>query len=848
VRKKNLDVTLLIFDFTCWLNSGETISTISMPSVHVEAAAPVPPWQNDYPLDNTSAYPPSDTYTLTIQSSTIASSSTQIQILVAAGTPGLSYVVSAVATSSATQSRHKQIDCIVTIEMPLNFELLSGSPGGPTSIVREIDTAAPLTGGPITSSGTIGLATPLAINYGGTGGITGNAALDSLSAAAGATIGTLQRSGSGLWSVAAPAPPTNQTITLSGDVTGSGAVAITTTLATVNATVGTFQGLTVNAKGLVTGATNQSYLTTNQAITISGDATGTGTTAIPITLSNTAVAPGSYTNTSLTVDQKGRITAASSGVGGAAAVVVSDTPPATPAQGNQWWDSVGGQLYVYVNDGTSSQWVAATNVPLAPNVILPLTANAVLVGNGSNPVVASAITSDNGATLRVSTNQVIGNAVTSPPSHALVINNAASTPQASTTPLIWAASEAGGNGVLIDIYSPSASANLTARKARGTAAAPTAVQAADTLSNIITTGYGASAYGNATTLAVKASENWSNTAQGSFFAFSTNTPGTTSIVQRATINQGVVIGNPAVDPGQGGLVLNATATAPVNANGCIFWGLAEDASPQQPILLLDSYGSTKHPQLISRQSRGTAAAPSASQAGDTILELSGQNFGTSAYQTTGSINVVALETATNAARGTGVQIRTTPSGTAAEAAAGQFNNGLFLPGTGSTPPAGGVGGDMGFGTVNVAGSYYINGQNIGAGHLPGTATNDNAAAGQVGEVISTTNSFALVANTLANMCTISLTPGDWDVSGEAWGIGSSNSQFKAAINTVSATFPGSPAIGTSLAAITDTGLGDCIMALCPCRISLSATTTVYLVVMSTVAETGAGKLFARRAR
>jgi hypothetical protein len=51
----------------------------------------------------------------------------------------------------------------------------------------------------------------------------------------------------------------NQTITLSGDVTGSGTIAIAATLATVNANIGTFQGLTVNAKGLVTAATNQNY-------------------------------------------------------------------------------------------------------------------------------------------------------------------------------------------------------------------------------------------------------------------------------------------------------------------------------------------------------------------------------------------------------------------------------------------------------------------------------------------------------------------------------------------------------------------------------------------------------------
>lgn len=53
----------------------------------------------------------------------------------------------------------------------------------------------------------------------------------------------------------------NQTITLSGDVTGSGATAITVTLATVNSNVGTFGNsttvpvITVNGKGLVTAVT-----------------------------------------------------------------------------------------------------------------------------------------------------------------------------------------------------------------------------------------------------------------------------------------------------------------------------------------------------------------------------------------------------------------------------------------------------------------------------------------------------------------------------------------------------------------------------------------------------------------
>jgi hypothetical protein len=42
-------------------------------------------------------------------------------------------------------------------------------------------------------------------------------------------------------------------------------------------------------------------------------------------------------------------------------VTLSATPPATPQVGQLWFDSVGGQLYVYYNDGNSSQWVIAVN-------------------------------------------------------------------------------------------------------------------------------------------------------------------------------------------------------------------------------------------------------------------------------------------------------------------------------------------------------------------------------------------------------------------------------------------------------------------------------------------------------
>jgi hypothetical protein len=44
-------------------------------------------------------------------------------------------------------------------------------------------------------------------------------------------------------------------------------------------------------------------------------------------------------------------------VSAAAGVIISDTAPLNPIHGALWWRSNTGKLYVFYNDGTSSQWV-----------------------------------------------------------------------------------------------------------------------------------------------------------------------------------------------------------------------------------------------------------------------------------------------------------------------------------------------------------------------------------------------------------------------------------------------------------------------------------------------------------
>jgi len=59
---------------------------------------------------------------------------------------------------------------------------------------------------------------------------------------------------------------------------------------------------------------------------------------------------------------KGYWTAAASGGagGGGASVTTDDAAPSNPSDGDLWWDSDGGKMYVYYDDGSSSQWVSVS--------------------------------------------------------------------------------------------------------------------------------------------------------------------------------------------------------------------------------------------------------------------------------------------------------------------------------------------------------------------------------------------------------------------------------------------------------------------------------------------------------
>lgn len=140
--------------------------------------------------------------------------------------------------------------------------------------------------------------------------------------------------------------------------------------------------------------------------------------------------------------------------------------------------------------------------------------------------------------------------------------------------------------------------------------------------------------------------------------------------------------------------------------------------------------------------------------------------------------------------------------------------------------------------------------------VKGTTTNDDAPVGAFGEYgvmqRAPGSAVALTSNTVANITSITLPPGDWDVSGVIDFVcsGATISHFDAGISTVSATLGAQDTYVSPYTAVA--GLTATVSWLTPpVRLSLAATTTVYLVGSMTIgagSATAYGTIRARRAR
>jgi hypothetical protein len=151
--------------------------------------------------------------------------------------------------------------------------------GGVTSVnVSGGTTGLTTSGGPITTSGTITLGGVLAVASGGTGATTAPDALTSLGAYPASNPANYTSNGGTVTSVS---------VTTANGV--SGTVTNPTTTPAISLALGAITPTSVAASGAVTGSNLSGSNTGDQTITLTGDVTGTGTGSFAATIANNAV-------------------------------------------------------------------------------------------------------------------------------------------------------------------------------------------------------------------------------------------------------------------------------------------------------------------------------------------------------------------------------------------------------------------------------------------------------------------------------------------------------------------------------------------------------------------------------
>jgi hypothetical protein len=141
--------------------------------------------------------------------------------------------------------------------------------------------------------------------------------------------------------------------------------------------------------------------------------------------------------------------------------------------------------------------------------------------------------------------------------------------------------------------------------------------------------------------------------------------------------------------------------------------------------------------------------------------------------------------------------------------------------------------------------------------ISGTTTNDSAAAGYLGQYVNSTAGVtnAPASDTYGDLTSVSLSAGDWDVTGMTVADGNAAggySRTDVGISTTSGNSTSGLTLGDTLMATNTPPASHCPMTVSSVRMSFASTTTVYLKMRATYSsgtpQYRGSRLSARRVR
>jgi hypothetical protein len=505
-----------------------------------------------------------------------------------------------------------------------------------------------------------------------------------------------------------------------------------------------------------------------------------------------------------------------------------------------------------------------------------------------NQYFAAKVAANNGAacnltvtgTLNLSGATIVGSLIGQFRSTVVINTNVAPLP----TPLTGTLLQGGATDAVIarsELDSWGAYGAHTCRVGNGTNALPTVITSGTELCEFNAWGYDGTTYvGPAAALRLFGAGTWSVTSRPTEMRFATVASGSTTLTDRWHVAPTGGLYADGVTGGDKGV--GTVNTTGIFVNGGALGGVATATAPLQVTGNDMSLGTRSANAVLAGPTSGGAAAPAfrALVAADTPWPTATQTF----LATTSSANLAAamstktgtagnlvfslsptittpiidgdlLSSTVNAGGNRDITIfnNSVSAGTQARflARGGTTNNYILMQVVES-----GLAGAITTGAGTTGGLFITPG--AGNVHMTGTATNNNQSAGYVGEYISSEialgSAVSLSNATAANVTSISLTAGDWDVYGTTSFINSGSTTLTnivGAIATTSATVPTFPNGGggaqlfllggtTTLASNTLTFSK---------RLSLASTTTVYLVASAAFTNgtiTGYGFIGARR--